>query len=104
VLLQPDDSFYGTPVNKNARFETAVDTEFLYVVSRQVFHHYCKLAKEMLEKAIEVEEKDGYSADHCQRIANLSLLIGEKLGLSPSQMNNLSLLLFIMISAKLKYL
>jgi HD-GYP domain-containing protein (c-di-GMP phosphodiesterase class II) len=102
VLLHPGDSFYGTPVNEHARFETDVDTEFLYVVSRQVFHHYSKLTKEMLEKAIEVEEKDGYTADHCQRIANLSLLIGEKLGLSPIQMNDLSFAAFLHDIGKIK--
>ena len=94
VLLHPGDSFYGTPVKEHARFETVVDTEFLYVVSRPVFHHYSKLAKEMLDKAIEVEKKDGYTAEHCQRIANLSLLIGEKMGLSPTQMNDLSFAAF----------
>lgn len=94
VVLNPGDSFYSTPVQIHARFESIMDTEFLYVVSRPIFHHYSKAATEMLEKAVMIEKKDGYTADHCQRIANLSLLIGEKLGLTANQLYNLSFAAF----------
>ena len=42
-----------------------------------------------MDLAISVEEKDGYTADHCQRIMELSMKVGEKIGLSSEELYTL---------------
>lgn len=102
VILYSGDSFYATPVQEHVRFDAIMETEFIYVSSRPVFHYYSQLTKEMREIAITIEEKDGYTAEHCQRITNLSLLIGEKMDLTPTQLNELMFASFLHDIGKIK--
>lgn len=45
---------------------TAVDdVRFLYLATRPQFHAMSRSMRELMELAVEVEKKDGYTADHC---------------------------------------
>ncbi|WEG12916.1 HD domain-containing protein [Pullulanibacillus sp. KACC 23026] len=94
-IFSKGDHLYGNPIEGFAMFIAEEDTEFIYVCSKPVFHHYSKEIKELLRFAIEVEEKDGYTSDHCQRIMELSMEVGKEMELSPYEMyllNNASFL------------
>lgn len=90
-VAKAGDSFSTAPVKRDVMFIALEDTEFLYISSQPVFHMYSQQVQAMRELAISVEEKDGYTADHCQRILDLSMAIGDKLQLSNQDMYDLNL-------------
>jgi HD-GYP domain-containing protein (c-di-GMP phosphodiesterase class II) len=80
LTLKVGDFLYANPILDNAIFVAEEDTEFLYTSSQPVFHFYSKVIKSLSELVINVEEKDGYTAGHCKRIADLSMKIGIEMG------------------------
>jgi HD-GYP domain-containing protein (c-di-GMP phosphodiesterase class II) len=76
LTLVTGDFLYANPVLDNAILVAEEDSEFLYTSSQPVFHTYSKVIKSLSEMNINVEQKDGYTADHCKRIADLSMKIG----------------------------
>lgn len=50
--------------------------EIIYTISKPIFKQYGNNIKNILSIANKVEEKDGYTADHCNRIKTFSMLIG----------------------------
>jgi HD-GYP domain-containing protein (c-di-GMP phosphodiesterase class II) len=96
------DSFYKVPVTEHYVFQSIGTTEFLYVTSQPIFHLYSKVTKEIQDLSISIEEKDGYTVDHCFRINRLSMLVGETLGLKTIQIMRLNLASFLHDVGKLK--
>jgi HD-GYP domain-containing protein (c-di-GMP phosphodiesterase class II) len=100
--IKQGDSFYKVPVTEHFIFQSIGTTEFLYVTSQPIFHHYSKITKEIQELSISIEEKDGYTVDHCFRINRLSMLVGEALRLEPIKLVSLNLASFLHDVGKLK--
>ncbi|WP_394140338.1 HD-GYP domain-containing protein [Cytobacillus oceanisediminis] len=100
--LKIGDVFYKSPVKEHYVFYADQLTEFIYVSSQPVFHHYSTISKELEDLAISIEEKDGYTVDHCSRISKISMILGEKLGLNTSQLFRLSLASFLHDIGKVK--
>jgi HD-GYP domain-containing protein (c-di-GMP phosphodiesterase class II) len=102
LLLEPGDSVNACPVKEHTLFIAETDVEFLYVTSQPQFHYYSNSVKDMMDLAILVEKKDGYTADHCDRIKELSMLVGEVMGLSPDELYILNLGAFLHDIGKVK--
>jgi len=100
--LKQGDSFYENSVKNHYFFHAEELTEFIYVSSQPVFHHFSFVSKEMIELAVAIEEKDGYTSDHCQRIKEISLMIGKKLELESSQLMRLNMASFLHDLGKVK--
>ena len=90
VVLKAGDSLSASPLKDHALFIAGTDVEFLYICSQPVFHYYSQYVRDMMELAVSVEEKDGYTADHCDRIKKMSMLLGEALELSSKEMYQLN--------------
>lgn len=90
LVLQTGDSLSADPIREHALFIAETDAEFLYICSQPVFHHYSQYVRDLMDLAVSVEEKDGYTADHCHRIMKLSMLMGETMGLSSQEMYQLN--------------
>jgi HD-GYP domain-containing protein (c-di-GMP phosphodiesterase class II) len=95
IRVLPGDSVSARLITELAIFVAAEDTEFLYVVSRPVFHNYSHSTQELLDLAVQIEEKDGYTSDHCERIKRISMLVGEEMKLSSYDMFILNLAAFL---------
>ncbi|WP_246938648.1 HD domain-containing phosphohydrolase [Bacillus pinisoli] len=91
MVVKKGDYVKAAPIQKDCLFYATVDTEFLYVTSQPVFHHYSNILHKFKNIADEVEQKDGYTSDHCSRILNLSMLIGENMNLSSKEMHQLNI-------------
>jgi HD-GYP domain-containing protein (c-di-GMP phosphodiesterase class II) len=89
--IKAGDSFYKQPVTEHHIFLSMETTEFLYVTSQPIFHHYSKITKEIHELSVSIEEKDGYTVDHCYRINKLSMMVGEAISLKPKQILRLNI-------------
>jgi len=82
ISIKAGDSISAFLITELALFIAVEDTEFIYVVSRPYFHNYSGTTQELLELAVKIEEKDGYTSDHCDRIKKLAMMVGEELKLS----------------------
>jgi putative nucleotidyltransferase with HDIG domain len=83
------DHLIMDPILEDTIFIANGDTYFLYLSSESMFDSLDEEVKTFMDLAIAVEEKDGYTADHCQRIMELSMKVGEKLGLPSDEMYQL---------------
>lgn len=101
-VLSAGDFLSAAPIQEHAVFLAEEDTEFLYVSSQPVFHHYSRYAQEIMDLAVAVEEKDGYTADHCQRIMKYSMMVGEAMGLTTQQLYELNYGAFLHDVGKVK--
>jgi HD-GYP domain-containing protein (c-di-GMP phosphodiesterase class II) len=95
VVLKPGDSITAYMITEMAMFIASKETEFLYIVSRPYFHNYSGSIQRLFDFAVKIEEKDGYTSDHCDRIKRLSLLVGETMGLSAYELYILNLAGFL---------
>ncbi len=102
VVLRPGDSVNACPVKEHAIFIAETEVEFIYVTSQPQFHYYSSSVTEMMDLAILVEEKDGYTAEHCDRIKELSMMIGKFMGLSSDKLYLLNLSAFLHDIGKVK--
>jgi putative nucleotidyltransferase with HDIG domain len=83
MTLTSGDFFYGSPIQDFAIFFADEETEFLYVSSQPVFHSYSLEVKQLMDLVIGVEEKDGYTANHCKRITDICMKLGKKFDFAP---------------------
>ena len=67
-------------------FTASKNTRLLHITERPQFHTFSENISQLRELAVEVEVKDGYTADHCERLQNLSYATGQELGLSPANL------------------
>lgn len=89
IELLPGDCLTVHPVREKTVFRANEDTDFIYVCSQPIFEVYSQSLNETQNLAIEIENKDGYTSNHCSRIMSLSLRLGEALHLSPEQLYQL---------------
>lgn len=90
-VLEPGDSITACPVQEPIILTALEQTTFLYVCSQEVFHKATSNVGALRNLAVEVEEKDGYTAEHCQRLQELSAMVGEVLQLTPERQRMLLL-------------
>jgi putative nucleotidyltransferase with HDIG domain len=102
IILQTGDYLSYPPVNELLFFIADEDTEFLYVTSQPVFYRYSDGMKRLLNMAIDVEKKDGYTADHCERILGLATKVGLQMHLSAPDMYILNAAAFLHDIGKIK--
>ncbi|WP_059173971.1 HD-GYP domain-containing protein [Bacillus sp. FJAT-27445] len=102
VVLEPGDSVNACPVKEHIIFTAETEVEFLYVTSQPQFHFYSNSVKDMMDLAILVEEKDGYTSDHCDRIKELAMKVGKVMGLNSDELYILNLAGFLHDVGKVK--
>ena len=62
-------------------------TSLLYVTEQAQFHTISEDLSELRKLAVEIELKDGYTANHCLRLQTLSYFIGQELGLKSGRLH-----------------
>ena len=68
-------------------FTAATNIRFLYFTTRPYFHQISRVMADLKRLARETEEKDGYTAAHCDRLQQLSFMTGKVLGLSAHRLS-----------------
>lgn len=89
VVLGPGDSITASPVGEPLILRAITDVTTIFVGSQPSFHMVSSQVKEWMQLAVSVEEKDGYTADHCRRIRDLSVSVGTELQLNSFERYNL---------------
>ncbi|WP_144061487.1 HD-GYP domain-containing protein [Bacillus sp. 1NLA3E] len=102
IILQTGDYLSLCPVKEFLFFIADEDTEFIYVTSQPVFYRYSESLGKLMDLAVDVEKKDGYTADHCERIMKLSMKVGSEMNLSNHEMYVLNCASFFHDVGKIK--
>jgi len=89
LQLKPGDFVSGTPVLEPCTLKAISDVTALYVTSQPMWHHTDQYLRDLRSLAVAVEQKDGYTLDHCDRIQAFSYEVGKLFSLTPGRMNNL---------------
>lgn len=85
-ILEPGD-YIVTETLEEPTFLVAITTaKLLYVTSKPQFHSFSENLNELRQLAVEVESKDGYTAEHCERIHALSFATGQALALDSNSL------------------
>lgn len=87
--LGPGTSVTSAELKSNAYFKSLSELRLLYVSTQPVFSYLSEQIGELVEMARQVEEKDNYTAMHCERLQKYATLTGERLGLPPHRMEHL---------------
>lgn len=66
-----------TPIELTAKGNTTL----LYITSQPFFHEISNNIQQLMHLAVDIEQKDGYTSDHCKRIQTLSYLTATEFGL-----------------------
>jgi HD-GYP domain-containing protein (c-di-GMP phosphodiesterase class II) len=69
-------------LEEEAIFSANGEVRLLYFTSQPFFHEISGVLQELMRLAVEVELKDGYTAEHCLRLQRLSFATGKEIGLS----------------------
>jgi HD-GYP domain-containing protein (c-di-GMP phosphodiesterase class II) len=89
VELLPGDSISASPALESCIFEAETAGSALFISSQPAFHLLHREASNLVNLAVEVEMKDGYTRDHCARLQALARQVALKLRLSTGQTANL---------------
>ncbi len=87
--LQVGDALVAHPVQREISFEATTRVHFLYICSQPVFRYYRQQAEEMeqlADRTVEAERKVGHPNDHCHRVADLSMKVGQHMKLEPDRL------------------
>lgn len=84
-VLHPGDLVTTNDLSESVLLIALSDAKLLYLTSEPQFHLLSDRLAELRRLAIEVESKDGYTADHCERLQSLSYATARELGLSPAR-------------------
>ena len=81
LKVQAGDFIIAQNLQNTTIFFAKTNVRFLYISTLPTFHELSDSIGELKRLAVEVEMKDGYTADHCARLQSLSFATGKELGL-----------------------
>jgi HD-GYP domain-containing protein (c-di-GMP phosphodiesterase class II) len=86
-VLGPGDYFVTRRLTEEVIFSAIEEVRFLYTTTRPFFHEISHTIQELMRLAVEVEMKDGYTAEHCLRLQRLSFATGAEIGLGSHRLS-----------------
>jgi len=86
VTIRAGQYFTVRRLQQDVYFSTSTGVDLLYVSSRSVFHEISSEINELLRLAKTIEGKDPSVHNHCERLQDLALAVGEELHLPPSRL------------------
>lgn len=90
VQLEAGASVATDALTSNVTLTALSEIRLLYLSSKPFFHQISRTVDDLMRLATEVELKDGYTADHCERLQRLSYATGKVLGLSTHDLYRLN--------------
>ena len=88
--LGAGDSIVLRELQDCAALLALTDVQIIYVTTQPFFHEISDFTHKLMALAVEVELKDGYTADHCRRLQTLSYATGQELNLGSSELYRLN--------------
>ena len=86
ISISPGDYLVTESLTESYTLLAQTDVRFIYFTSKPTFHEISQELGELMRLAVEVEIKDGYTAEHCRRLQILSYATGQELGLAQDRL------------------
>jgi putative nucleotidyltransferase with HDIG domain len=86
VVLSEGDYIVAEGLEKVVAFHGLTDVAMVYFSSQPSFDDVGQEAEKLMQLADSIEQKDGYTADHCKRIQDFSLRTAEAMGLNHNRL------------------
>lgn len=80
--LSAGDCIVTKSLTEEVFFTAVEEVRFLYFTSKPFFKDISKKLQDLMNLAVEVEVRDGYTAEHCLRLQRLSFATGKAAGLA----------------------
>ena len=87
--LGPNDYLIADDLEEPTILYAETEVHFLYLTPQPFFHLISSEVQELRRLAVEVEQKDGYTANHCKRLQTLSYETGRLLKLPHNRLHYL---------------
>ena len=100
--LQPGDTLVARALHKPFIVSAETNARFLCFTTRPIFHEISNNVQELMRLAVDIEVKDGYTADHCRRLRSLAYEVGKRLGLSAHRLYLLNYAAYLHDVGKIK--
>ena len=81
-VLSSGDYLVTRNLTEDVIFTAVEEVRFLYFTSKPFFKEISTRLQDLMRLAVEVEVRDGYTAEHCLRLQRLSFSTGKVVGLS----------------------
>lgn len=88
-IIGEDDCIIARALSEPTILTALTDVNMIYITTKPQFHTVSQHFQQLRQLAIDIEVKDGYTADHCERLLELSFATGKELGLSSAQLHRL---------------
>jgi putative nucleotidyltransferase with HDIG domain len=86
IVLSRGDYVVAEGLEEAVAFQGLSDVSMVYFSSQPSFDYVGQEAEKLMQLADSIEQKDGYTADHCKRIQDFSLRTAEYMGLSHTRL------------------
>lgn len=86
LVLSEGDYIVAEGLEKPVAFHGLTDVAMVYFSSQPSFNDVGQEAEKLMQLADSIEQKDGYTADHCKRIQDFSLRTAEAMGLGHNRL------------------
>jgi len=94
-ILYPGDSITAKSGDQQMYLETLTDSTLIYLTSTPIFSSYQKRIQKLFELNYNMAKKDIETQEHCDRLQNLSRIVGIELGLDEKKLFNLGFASFL---------
>ncbi len=102
LILSAGDYLHTQGLTESVTCRALEEVFYLYYSTSPSFAEIDYFHNHLMQLSIEVEEKDGYTADHCRRIQTLAMRTAEVLHLNTTRRLNLSIAAFMHDIGKVK--
>jgi|SRR5690554_3425390 len=89
-ILNPGDYFYTKGNDSTCTFTVSTKSKILYVSPQPVFHYIGEVISSLHQINAEIDEKDKYTLNHCERVQNLAVQIALEMNLDRSKISGLA--------------
>lgn len=90
IILGPQDYFTAKGITETIHFTALSNVSFLWVITESTFVNLSTDISALKDIVKKVEVKDRYTYLHCNRVANYSIKIAQKMKLNRVQVENLN--------------
>ncbi len=85
--LGAGDYIVTSGLSEATTLSASSEVRFLYITTQPIFHRLSQELSQLMRLAVDVEVRDGYTAEHCERLQTLAYATGQELGLSSERLH-----------------
>ncbi|WP_421382332.1 HD-GYP domain-containing protein [Bacillus salacetis] len=90
VILGPQDYFSAKGIKDPVHFKTLSEVTLLWIITEPTFRYISNEITSLMDVVKQVEQKDRYTFNHSDRVANYAVKIAKKLRVNVEQLENLN--------------